>query len=82
MSLITVLPISDLVRHLRQHLNLSQEKFAAKLGVFFKTVNCWERGYGLSLSMALKLTEELLKSLDDSGKNLLRQYYSEGKLDV
>jgi len=36
------LEISDLVRELRQRLGLTQEQFAAKLGVTFATVNRWE----------------------------------------
>lgn len=78
----TSLSISDLVRHLRQHLNLSQEKFAAKLGVSFKTVNRWEKGHSLPSPMALKLIEELLKTIDEPGKALLEQYFPEGDSDV
>ena len=82
MSLTPSLPISALVRHLRQHLNLSQEKFAAKLGVSFKTVNRREKGHSLPSPMALKLIEELLNSLDEPGKALLTHYSSEGNRDV
>ncbi len=81
MSLSKTLPISDLVRHLRQHLNLSQEKFAAKLGVSFKTVNRWERGHSVPSPMALKLIEDLLESLGEPGKALLKQYFP-GREDV
>ncbi|MBD1849301.1 helix-turn-helix transcriptional regulator [Leptolyngbya sp. FACHB-711] len=76
------LPIADLVRHLRQHLNLSQEKFAAKLGVSFKTVNRWEKGHSLPSPMALKLIEDLLKTIGEAGKALLEEYFPEGKSDV
>lgn len=82
MSLTKPLPIPDLVRHLRQHLNLSQEKLAAKLGVSFKTVNRWEKGHSLPSPMALKLIEELLKSIGEPGKALLKQYFPERELDV
>jgi DNA-binding transcriptional regulator YiaG len=75
------LPISDLIRHLRQHLNLSQEKFAAKLGVSFKTVNRWEKGHTVPSPMALKLIEELLKSIGEPGKSLL-QYFPGREMDV
>ncbi|WP_104909545.1 helix-turn-helix domain-containing protein [Nostoc sp. 'Lobaria pulmonaria (5183) cyanobiont'] len=33
-----ILPYSDLIRELRQQLDLSQEKFAAKLGVSLRTI--------------------------------------------
>ncbi|MDF5729509.1 MAG: helix-turn-helix domain-containing protein [Rhizonema sp. PD38] len=44
-----------LVRQLRQHFNLSQERFAALLGVSFKTVNRWENQHSTLCPMALKL---------------------------
>ncbi|MEP0917205.1 helix-turn-helix domain-containing protein [Leptolyngbya sp. DQ-M1] len=82
MTLTTSLPIPDLIRQLRQHLNLSQEKFAAKLGVSFKTVNRWERGHSLPSPMALKLIEAQLKTLGEPGQVLLRRYFLEGELDA
>lgn len=82
MSITKSLPVSELVRQLRQHLNLSQEKFAAKLGVSFKTVNRWERGHSTPSPMALKLIEDLAQSISDPGKALLRQYFPEGERDV
>ena len=81
MSLTQPLPISDLVRCLRQHLNLSQEKFAAKLGVSFKTVNRWERGHTVPSPMALKLIEALLQSMGEPGKALLLQHLPEREQD-
>lgn len=74
--------LAKLVYSLRQHLNLSQEKFAARLGVSFKTVNRWERGHSLPSAMALKLIEELLSSIDEPGEVLIKQYFPEGKSDV
>lgn len=44
---------------LRSQLNLSQEKFAAQLGVSFKTVNRWENAHTLPSPMALKLLKDL-----------------------
>ncbi|MBD2463655.1 helix-turn-helix transcriptional regulator [Oscillatoria sp. FACHB-1407] len=82
MSSTKSLPISTLVRQLRQDLNLSQEKFAAKLGVSFKTVNRWERGHTLPSPMALKRIEDLSYEMGDSGRVLLKQYCPEGELDV
>lgn len=82
MSLTKTLPAPGVVRQLRQHLNLSQEKFAAGLGVSLKTANRWERGHTVLSPMARKLIEELLKSLSGPGKILLQQYFSQGELDV
>jgi putative transcriptional regulator len=36
--------ISALVRRLREHLGLTQEQFAHRVGVTFSTVNQWENG--------------------------------------
>lgn len=68
-------PISDLVRQLRQHLNLSQERFAARLGVSFKTVNRWENGQSTPSPMALKLIQNQLQQMGAPGKALLNQYF-------
>lgn len=68
---------SALVRELRQHLNLSQERFAANLGVSFKTVNRWENGHSTPSPMALKLIKDQLKKIGVPGKALLNQYFPE-----
>ncbi|WP_339379261.1 helix-turn-helix domain-containing protein [aff. Roholtiella sp. LEGE 12411] len=74
MELRKPLKISDLIRELRQQLDLSQEKFAAKLGVSLRTVNRWENGNTVPSPMALKLIEEMLQNMGEPGKKLLRQY--------
>ncbi len=71
---------SDLVRELRQHLNLSQERFATFLGVSFKTVNCWENGHSMPSPMALKLMKTQLSMMAVLGKVLLNQYFPEMEL--
>ncbi len=68
------LKISDLIRELRQQLDLSQEKFAAKLGVSLRTVNRWENGSTVPSQMALKLIEEMLQKMGEPGKRLLNEY--------
>ncbi|MBD1909153.1 MULTISPECIES: helix-turn-helix domain-containing protein [unclassified Leptolyngbya] len=82
MSSLKTLPISDVIHQLRQHFNLSQEKFAAKLGVSFKTVNRWENGRSVPSPMAMKLIEELLESTEGSKKSWLTQDSLEGERDV
>lgn len=76
MNLTKRLQIADLVRDLRRQLNLSQEKFACKLGVCFKTVNRWENGHTMPSPMALKLIENQLQKMGEPGKVLLSQYFS------
>ncbi|MBN3871706.1 MULTISPECIES: helix-turn-helix domain-containing protein [unclassified Nostoc] len=66
--------ISDLIRELRQQLNLSQEKFAAKLGVSLRTVNRWENGSTVPSQMALKLIEEMLHKMGKPGEKLVNEY--------
>lgn len=36
--------VSNLIKELRNKLDLTQEQFAQKVGVTFSTVNNWERG--------------------------------------
>lgn len=74
MELEKSLKISHLIRELRQHLDLSQEKFAAKLGVSMRTVNRWENGSTVPSQMALKLIEEMLQKMGEPGKRLLNEY--------
>ncbi|MEH1863793.1 MAG: helix-turn-helix transcriptional regulator [Nostoc sp.] len=79
MELKKPLKISDLIRELRQQLDLSQEKFAAKLGVSLRTVNRWENGSTVPSQMALKLIEEMLQKMGEPGKRLLNEYLPKAK---
>jgi DNA-binding transcriptional regulator YiaG len=65
------------VRESRQRPELSQAKFAAKLGVSFQSVNRWENGRTKPLPVALKQIEHLLHQMGDTGKDLLVKYFSE-----
>ena len=51
----------DKVRAVRNQLGLSQEKFAAKLGVSFSTVNRWEKGHAMPSYLALDSFNALCK---------------------
>lgn len=75
MSAIGQSQLADLVRETRQRLELSQVKFAAKLGVSFQSVNRWENGRTKPLPIALKQIENLLHQMGDSGKDLLAKYF-------
>lgn len=67
--------IAALVYELRQRVGLSQEKFAAKLGVTFSTVSRWERQKAMPSSMAFDRMRELLEKMGDRGTDLLEQYF-------
>ncbi|HEY9897107.1 MAG TPA: helix-turn-helix transcriptional regulator [Candidatus Sericytochromatia bacterium] len=71
------LDLTNLMREMRQRLDLSQAKLAAKLGVSFQSVNRWENGRTKPLPLALKQIEQLLHQMGDSGKDLLIQYFSD-----
>jgi putative transcriptional regulator len=58
--------IAELIRELRLGLGLTQEEFAAKLGVTFPTVNRWENRRAKPSRMAMRLIEGLLQQTDRS----------------
>ena len=47
------------IKYLRSRLNLTQEQFAARVGVTFSTVNRWENGRGTPSPLAMRRIEEL-----------------------
>ncbi len=69
--------LAELVRETRQRLQLSQVKFATKLGVSFQSVNRWENGRTKPLPVALKQIEYLLHQMGETGKDLLVKYFPE-----
>jgi putative transcriptional regulator len=69
--------LAALVRETRQRLELSQAKFAAKLGASFQSVNRWENGRTKPLPIVLKQIEHLLHQMGDSSKDWLAKYFSE-----
>lgn len=56
--------IPKMIKKLRIALGLTQEQFAAKVGVTFSTVNRWENGKGKPSPLAMKQIEELQNELD------------------
>lgn len=66
--------IPRLVRALRERTGLTQEKFAAKLGVTFPTINRWENGRAKPSPLAMKQIEDLLRNLGDKGRDLLEAF--------
>ena len=51
--------VGKTIRELRKALGLTQEQFAAKIGVSFSTVNRWENGKGKPSPLAMKQIQNL-----------------------
>lgn len=66
--------LGNLVRELRYTLQLSQEKFADKLGMTFATINRWENGHATPSPLALKQIDTLLSELGERGEVLRAKY--------
>lgn len=64
-----------LIRSLRDRLELSQERLAARLGVTFTTVNRWENGRAKPSPLAMKQIEELVDGLGAKGRDLHDEYF-------
>ena len=58
-------PVADMIRKLRDKLSLTQEQFAAKVGVTWSTVNRWENGRGKPWPLAMRRIEELQRALKE-----------------
>ncbi len=69
--------MARLVRQLRELTGLTQEKFAAKLGVTFPTINRWENDRSRPSPLALEKIESLLRSMGDKAKDLHKEYFGE-----
>jgi transcriptional regulator with XRE-family HTH domain len=61
---------SGLIRELRERMGLTQEKFAARLGVAFPTINRWENGHAHPSPLALRQIQALLQELGEAGQDL------------
>ena len=66
--------VGNLIRELRLSIGLTQEQFAAELGVTYSTVNRWENGHTKPLPMAMKQIEEMLHDMGNQGQDLLAKY--------
>ena len=62
--MIESIDIVDLVKELRLKMGLTQEEFAAKIGVTFCTVNRWENRKSKPSRMAVKILKQMIKDLD------------------
>jgi putative transcriptional regulator len=69
-----------LVRELRKRLSLTQEKFAARLGVSFPTINRWENGRSIPSPLALQRIEQILREMKDAGTDLLEEHFPDSEM--
>ncbi|WP_219898726.1 helix-turn-helix domain-containing protein [Phormidesmis priestleyi] len=69
--------VGQFIRDLRLLTELTQEQFAATLGVTYNTVNRWERGRMKPSRLALKQIEQLLNAQGDRVQPLTKKYFSE-----
>ena len=67
--------MAKLVREIRTLTGLTQEKFAARLGVTFPTINRWENNRAKPSPLALEKIENLLDSMGEKGKGLHKAYF-------
>ena len=72
--------ISQRIRELRGRTGLTQEKFAARLGVTFPTINRWENSRAKPSPLAMQKIEELLRSMGERGSDLLIEIFGEESL--
>jgi len=71
---------AQMVRELRGRLGLTQEKFAARLGVTFPTINRWENRRAKPSPLAMQRIEDLLQTMGERGTDLLVEYFKAPKL--
>lgn len=71
--------LAPLVREIRERLRLTQEKFAARLGVTFPTINRWENGKTRPSPLAVQQVKDLLREMGKDGMDLLKKFFPEEK---
>lgn len=64
--------VGNLIRELRRLTQLTQEQFAAVLGVTFGTINRWENGRMQPSPLALRQIQSVLNELSHSSEETLR----------
>lgn len=69
--------IGKLIRELRLETRLTQEQFAAELGVVYFTVNRWKNGHAQPSPLAIKQIERMLQELGKQGQALLQRHFAQ-----
>ncbi len=68
--------VADLIREIRSRQGLTQEKFAARLGVTCLTVNRWENGRAKPSPLAMEKIEAQLREMGVQGKVITKAFES------
>ncbi|MEA5578680.1 helix-turn-helix transcriptional regulator [Anabaena sp. UHCC 0451] len=68
--------VGGLIRELRLLTGLTQEQFAASLGVTYGTINRWENGRSQPSPIAMKLVKQKLEEMGEQGKDLRQKYFN------
>lgn len=66
--------VGKLIREIRILTSLTQEQFAAKLGVTYPTVNRWENLRAKPSPLAIQKIENLLQEMGEQGQEVLAKY--------
>jgi putative transcriptional regulator len=67
--------IGKLIRELRLHSGLTQEQFAAFLGVTCPTINRWENGRFNPSPLAVEKINQIIRDLGEQEQDLKRKYF-------
>ncbi|MEH2405318.1 MAG: helix-turn-helix transcriptional regulator [Nostoc sp.] len=66
--------VGQIIRDLRLAFGLTQEQYAATLGVTYTTINRWENGRSKPSPLAMEKIEGMLEKMADEGQDLLAKY--------
>ena len=66
--------VGQIIHDLRLAFGLTQEQFAATLGVTYTTINRWENGRSKPLPLAMGKIEGMLEEMGAQGQDLLAKY--------
>ncbi|MDZ7969017.1 MAG: helix-turn-helix transcriptional regulator [Nostoc sp. DedSLP03] len=68
--------VEKLIHELRGITGLTQEQFAASLGITFSAVNHWEKEYTKPSSLAMQKIQGMLKEMGELGQKVSVKYLS------
>ncbi len=72
---INQLEVGQIIRDLRLLTGLTQEQFAATLGVTCTTINRWENKRSKPSPLAMRKIEQMLEKMGQKGTDLLKKYF-------
>ncbi|MBN3944373.1 MAG: helix-turn-helix transcriptional regulator [Nostoc sp.] len=68
--------VGKLIREHRGITCLTQEQFAASLGITYLTVNRWKKGHAKPSSLAMQKIEGMLEEMGELGQKVSVKYLS------